>query len=331
MTNECSEGFPWPHKPATDHVGPINFLRTTYGPEQPMKPAYGDTVAVKVSTGPHFATFHLPTSALQSTSELFARALKPEWTHDSTRTINLPEVDVALFDMYAQWLATGAEILINEEDWITGYARYQERQRQLDERQTLQRKDKSKAQCLITVWNFDLTTKAWFLGDYLQSRDFQNHCMGHLYYMHQRFDDCERDMNSPSNVEENYWHWGTIAYVNPTDVLYTWEMTEHLAHNSPFVLEQHPLRKFYVDWLARYWDAYRISDWDYEAQDGIVKLIKLCSDLVYKQLQSYTSSKSVQTDCIIRDLGAYWVGVNSYSDDVRRKVERYPETHSYLK
>jgi hypothetical protein len=328
MTNENSEGFLWPHKPATDHVGRINLLRTSYGPGQPTEPAYSNTVAVKVGNGPDSATFHFPASALQSTSELFARALKPCWNIDSRRTINLPEVDVLLFDMYARWLANGAEILIKEDDWMTEYAKYLKWQHQLDNQQTLQRKDKSRTHRLNTVWNFDLTTKAWFLGDYLQSRDFQNHCMGHLYYMNRRFDHCERDMNNPSNVEENYWHWGTIAYVNPTDVLYAWEMTEHLAQDSPFVLEQHPLRKFYVDWLARYWDAYRISDWDYEAQDGIVKLIELCPDLVYKQLRSCTSSKSGRTDCIIRDLGVYWVDVSNYLDDVRRKVERYPETHS---
>jgi hypothetical protein len=57
-------------------------------------------------------------------------------------------------------------------------------------------------------------------------------------------------------------------------------MTKHLAPDTPFKLEHDPLRRFFGDWLERYWDAYELSDWDYEVQDAVVQLIEQCPDLV---------------------------------------------------
>jgi hypothetical protein len=57
------------------------------------------------------------------------------------------------------------------------------------------------------------------------------------------------------------------------DVLYTWEMTKHMAPDTPFRPERYPLRKFFGHWLERYWDAYELPDWDYEVQDGVVQVI----------------------------------------------------------
>jgi hypothetical protein len=92
-------------------------------------------------------------------------------------------------------------------------------------------------------------------------------------------------------THENDWRWGTIALVRPKDVLHTWEKTDHLALETSFQSEQHPLRRFFVDWLGQFWDAYSIADWDHEAQDGLVQMIEMCPDLVYKQLRQLTCMK----------------------------------------
>lgn len=281
-------------------------------PHQPnpklMNPVFKDTITVVVSIEPNVSTFYLPATALRTTSEFFARALKCEWTSATRQPIRLPHIDPVLFDLFAQWLTSGAKILTDENNWKAEHREYIQWRRELEDEENNGRLTKRKLDRSSTVWDFEKTTEAWFLGDYLQSRDFQNHCMGHLYYMHLRFDHIlamEEDVSEDPTEES--WYWGTIAYVQVDDVLYTWEMTEHQAGATPFLLEQHPLRRFYVDWLKQYWDAYEVSDWDYKVQDGIVELIKFCPDLIYKQLRGCTATGERRKQSVVRELDEYWV------------------------
>jgi hypothetical protein len=67
----------------------------------------------------------------------------------------------------------------------------------------------------------------------------------HLQFDHHSSDDwCDSD--------ENDWRWGTIAFVRLKDILHTWEKTDHLALETSFQSEQHPLRRFFVDWLGQF-------------------------------------------------------------------------------
>jgi hypothetical protein len=193
--------------------------------------------------------------------------------------------------------------MYQESDWKAEYTEYLKWRLALEHDAEIHAVDKKKLLCPVTVWDFELNTEAWLLGDFLRSRKFQNHCMGHLYYMHHRFDHFREAVDWYTD-----WQFGTVAYVNLDDVLLTWAMTEHVADESPFRLEQHPLRKFYVDWLARHWDAYSVSAWDYETQDRIVRLIADCPDLVYKQLRHGTMAGSKrQKEWFVEDLVLYQV------------------------
>lgn len=296
------------------HPRPLKFARTSYDLSIPdLLP--DDTTTVKVGRSPSDATFLLPTTSLQATSDFFARALKPEWGNTVKRLVELPEVHPALFDHYARWLLSGAEIMIHEDDWNAEFSEYMKWRAEVDCNRESYNATEQSAPCPIIVWDFRMTTKAWFLGDFLQSRDFQNHCLGHLYHMHRRFDPRFNWERGGCSSQTEYWvdagdddeneFWGTVGYVDIDDVLITWDMTRHCAGKTPFLLEQHPLRRFYVDWLEKYWDAYTISDWDHKTQDDIVALIDRCPDLVYKCLRGCTSQTG--KDYIVRDTEAYWV------------------------
>jgi len=255
-----------------------------------------------VGAGPDLATFHLPACDLKSTSVFFQRALKPEWL-DPSSTIHLPKVDAKLFDLYARWLASGTEVMTQESDWKAEYTEYLKWRLALERDAEIYAIDEKKLLCPVTVWDFELNTEAWLLGDFLQSRKFQNHCMGHLYYMHLRFDHFREEADWYTD-----WQFGTVAYVNLDDVLLTWAMTEHAAGETPLQLEQHSLRKFYVDWLARYWDAYSVSIWDYKTQENILELIAECPDLVCKQLRHGTMTGSKRhKEWFVKDLVLYQV------------------------
>ncbi|KAH7079145.1 hypothetical protein BKA63DRAFT_488810 [Paraphoma chrysanthemicola] len=302
------------------------FDRTDYNLKL-SDPTADKTLTVIVEDDCKTGIFHLPKSALATTSAFFARAAKPEWNVESTRMFHLRDVDPAVFDLFARWLHSGADILITEDDWRAEYQEYMRWRERVAAGKEQKTECEEPQPCPVTAWDFGLTTKAWFLGDYLESRDFQNHCLGHLYYSHLRFE----YLRIPNemfldDLGWSLWHGGTVAYVKPDDVVYTWEMTHHVADESPFRNEQHPLRRFFVDWLEQYWDAYVVADFDYEAQDGIVRLIKSCPDLAYKQLRNMSSTK--HSRCwTIKDIGAYWVGLNEYAGEVQRRVAICQTTH----
>jgi hypothetical protein len=312
------------HLPPNHHTSSESRMivsRTTYDLII-SSPTPADTMTIIVGEDPHTATFHLPKTLLVAKSSFFERALSPEWSNSvSNRTIQLPDIPPALFDMYARWLSSGAAILIDEDDWKAAYAEYVQWRRHLEHG-----KEGSEALCPVTVWDFEKSTEAWFLGDFLQSPDFQNHCLGHLYYMNLQFEHVESEDERPTEPVEGIWHIGTLAYVCLEDVLYTWEMTKHLEPGTPFRLEHHPLRRFYGDWLERYWDAYELPDWDYEVQDGVVQLIEQCPDLVYKQLKSL-SWVTEPRNGTIGPIGAYWVDEDEYSVEVQQRIRSPTATH----
>jgi hypothetical protein len=309
-----TRNFPWPPANQLPAQRKLKFFRTSYDLGI-SDPASKDTVTVIVGKEPNTSTFHLRKSDLEANSEFFARALKPEWCTSSDQVIRLPDVDPALFDLYARWLASGAEVLTDEEDWKAEYTEYLHWRQELEDDEEKRNVDELKLICPLTVWDFDLSTQAWFLGDFLQSRDFQNNCLGHMYYMHLRFDPRYKE---GSCWDENEWRWGTVAFVDLQDVVYTWEKTEHLAREIPFQFEQHPLRRFFFDWIVQFWDAYSIADWDHEAQDGVVQLMEKCSNLVYKVLRCMTSTKSGRN--LLQGIGRYWVDVARSPADVRGDI-----------
>ncbi|KAH7078451.1 hypothetical protein FB567DRAFT_136389 [Paraphoma chrysanthemicola] len=304
----------------------MNFDRTEYNLKL-SDPTADETLTVIVEDDSKTGIFHLPKTALAATSAFFARAAKPEWDAGSTRVFHLHDVDPAVFDLFARWLDSGAEILIAKDDWHAEYGEYMRWRGKVDA-EKVQRPDcKETLPCPVTAWDFGLTTKAWFLGDYLESRDFQNHCLGHLYYSHLRFDHVQipKDIFL-DGLGDSVLYNGTVAFLKPDDIVYTWEMTQHMADESPFRNEQHPLRRFFVDWLEQYWDAYVVADFDYEAQDGIVRLIESCPDLAYKQLRNMSSTK--HSRCwTVKDIGTYWIGLNDYSEEVQRRVAMCQTIH----
>jgi hypothetical protein len=303
---------PRPHLERYSGKGHMKFFRNSYDLKI-SDPASEETLTVVVGEDAQTSTVHLPKSLLMATSDFFARALKPEWNGTKKRAIYLPDIDPALFDLYTRWLASGGEIMIDEDDWKAEYAEYLKWRRDVACCEVRLLMEGAKSVCPVTVWDFDKTTEAWFLGDYLQSRDFQNHCLGHMYYMHTRFDHIH-----PANINapfEGIWHMGTFAYISLEDVLYTWRMTKHSEGETPFTLDHHPLRRFFSAWLERFWDAYEPPDWDEEVQDSIVQLIEQCTGLVYKQLRSLASTNKSRS-WTIKPIGSYWVDEDQYSEDV---------------
>ncbi|KAF2270793.1 hypothetical protein CC78DRAFT_573144 [Lojkania enalia] len=117
-----NSSFPWPplnRAPETRHM---NFFRTTYDLEL-CDCTSSSAVAVKVGS-PEPSTFHLPRGALSRTSDFFRNALKKEWSHAEHRIVSLPEQDPAIFDIYARWLWSGAEIMIEEHDWKAEFTEF---------------------------------------------------------------------------------------------------------------------------------------------------------------------------------------------------------------
>ncbi|KAF2691598.1 hypothetical protein K458DRAFT_381447 [Lentithecium fluviatile CBS 122367] len=141
------------------------------------------------------STFILPTEALRSSLHYFHNALKPGWFDTDSRTLSLSDTEPAVFDLCARWI-------------VTGDAGYEESGVDI---------------CQVTVWDFELTTDAWFLGDYLLSADFQNHCLGFLCFMNLRFDHLVQDDDLPEDeAYQATWQWGTSASVIIADMLATW-------------------------------------------------------------------------------------------------------------
>lgn len=283
----------------------MRFSRTSYDLRTSDSEAV-DTVTVKVGSPP--TTFRLPSESLCSTSDFFRVALKPVWQGSVKRTISLLEVEPAVFDLYARWLTCGAEILTNEDDWKAEYTEYAKWQLQLQQDWDSGSNHPMEI-CPVTVWDFSLSTKAWFLGEFLMSPAFQNHCLGHLYYMNKRFDHVIWDLDDNEyDIDKAYWHWGTVAYMNLEDIVLIWQ-------NVGSEYARHPLQAFLLDWLLRYWDAYDCSNWDNETLDGIDSIIRLCPDLDMQLLRGLMVSKQERRHFRMGPIGQYWVHASDGDQD----------------
>lgn len=315
-------GFPpfiWPPTEPPRQQRRLKFFRTCYDLDLADPEAEG-TITVEVGS-PKPSFFHLRREALCDNSDFFRNVMKPVWRGHSDRIISLPDIDPAVFDLYARWIACGASILINEDDWKASHEEYTQWRLELAADKENGEVDPMKIVCPVTVWDFDLTTKAWFLGDFLCSPAFQNHCLGHLYYMNGRFDHHKYthmwvDIWKGYDVDEAYWQWGTIAYVNVQDILLVWDNTEE--HGS-----KHPLRRFLLDWLRRYWNTYACSDWDTETLDALDRIVQDYPDLSSKVLRGLMSSDSERRCDCMKAIGNYWVAPEkccqtAYNDAINR-------------
>jgi hypothetical protein len=307
-------GVEWPPKNEAPPKGHLTFFRTSYSLDLTAGMRFEDTVIVEVGARPALTTFHLPAEALRSSSVYFQGALKSDWFDANSRTVALPDTDPAVFDLFARWIVTSGEILVDEEDWKAAYAEYLKWQLELQADKEQQTPADEKRLCPVTVWDFKRTTSAWFLGDYLLSSDFQNHCLGLLYYMNLRFDHLVLDEQYPQDdIDNAVWHWGTVAYVDVSDVLDAWEQ-EGGSSDRP------PLKVFYRDWLMRYWDSYQVSDSDYEALDGIQELVDVCPELAARVLRGLMCWKERRREEALKPLAAYWIDAKAY----RERVEYWP-------
>ncbi|KAF2254535.1 hypothetical protein BU26DRAFT_559213 [Trematosphaeria pertusa] len=304
---EEDAGFPWPPENRVPGPSGLKFFRSSYDLEL-ADPSGKDTVIVKVGAEPDASTFCLPAAALLQTSEFFRTKLKPVWFDQESRTVTLADVDPAVFDLYARWLVTGAEILVDEDDWKAAYTEYIKWRLEVQDDKEQHQVDAGKQKCPVTVWDFGLTTKAWFLGNFLMSADFQNHCLGLLYYLNLRYDHVVYDPEyyEEDDREDATWHWGTLAYLDLEDVLDTWEMTEHDEDM------RHPLRLFYRDWLKRYWDSYQVSDWDYKALEDADDLIDHCPGLAKELFRGMSYGKGDRRQHCMKTPAEYWVSADSY-------------------
>jgi len=66
----------------------------------------GDIVPIHVGNNPE-TLLHVHATALSKSSEFFKRALKPEWRTDTTKPIDMSDVDSVIFEGYCGWLYTG--------------------------------------------------------------------------------------------------------------------------------------------------------------------------------------------------------------------------------
>jgi hypothetical protein len=319
---EADDGnpFPWPPTNGPPQRGHMKFFRQTYDLDLCDAGSTGFKVIVGSS---NHSTFYLPLEALCSKSGFFRNALnlKAGWKETVTRTCHLPTIEPAVFDLFARWLYSGAHIMVDEDDWKAEYTEYLKWRLDLEHDKENFIVDPLKRICPFTVWDFALTTKAWLLGDYLLSPDFQNHCMCHLYYMNLRFDYIlqDPDYKEEDDRDECYWHCGTLAYLDPEDILLVFENSD-LADNCGLQL----LKNFYCDWLKRYWDTYQISDWDCAARDGIDNIIEYCPSLAKELFRGLMSWKDERRWYCMKPLGEYWVDpINSAERQELYNYARY--------
>ncbi|KAF2741547.1 hypothetical protein EJ04DRAFT_6114 [Polyplosphaeria fusca] len=297
--------YPWPPYNEPWPRGPLAFARDSY--ELLSRDNPDDPNLITISVGEYMDSvveFQLPKESLIKYSLFFRNALKTRWNPDARRTISLEFISPAVFDLFARWLDFGAQILIHGEDWKASFTEYLY-WRQHIAYHKLQTGAPLPFQtiCPGTVWNFDLTVQAWMLGDFLQCPDFQNNCMGYLYYMNLRFDHIladEREIQAnEEDLTEALWHEGTIAYFDPKDIVYFWENSIKGCRNV--------LREFFSAWLKRYWDTYAISSWDRKARDGIDMLMAKCPDLMVEVMTGVMNAKEDRRVYCVRTLSIYWV------------------------
>ncbi|OAL56962.1 hypothetical protein IQ07DRAFT_638348 [Pyrenochaeta sp. DS3sAY3a] len=315
----------------TDHDQMASPERPALSPS--LSPISRDMIRIQVGKGKDVATFELPSDALRDSSDYFRTLLKPEWTpkaDTSIRSTSIPDIEADIFGLYAEWLSNGAEILTDEFDWKMKYLDYLHWQSEIEEAYALKTTAPVRPE---GFWDFGLTVMAWFMGGYLQSPSFQDHCLGHLYFLNFRFDPLfisEEELDCDLRDGALY-HQGTVAYIDLADVLLIWQQTDHDARSpptrsedAPWELDTHPLRRFCVDWLTRYWLAYEVSPWDHAATDDIDEMYKKCPDLACKLLRGLTRAKRPET---VASLDAYWVGRAKYAEETVKKAEEAAWTH----
>jgi len=66
----------------------------------------GDIVPIHVGNNPE-TLLHVHATALSKSSKFFKRALKPQWRTDTTKPIDMSDVDPVIFEGYCGWLYTG--------------------------------------------------------------------------------------------------------------------------------------------------------------------------------------------------------------------------------
>ncbi|KAI4711382.1 hypothetical protein J4E89_003947 [Alternaria sp. Ai002NY15] len=73
----------------------------------------GDIVPIHVGSDPE-TLMHVHATTLSKSSEFFKNALKQEWRTDSTKPIDMSDVDPFIFEGYCGWLYTGRVVHRNQ-------------------------------------------------------------------------------------------------------------------------------------------------------------------------------------------------------------------------
>ena len=73
----------------------------------------GDIVPIHVGSDPE-TLLHVHATALSKSSEFFRRALKPEWRTDTTKPIDMSDVDPVIFEAYCGWLYAGKVMHVDD-------------------------------------------------------------------------------------------------------------------------------------------------------------------------------------------------------------------------
>ncbi|KAI9720579.1 MAG: hypothetical protein M1812_002759 [Candelaria pacifica] len=193
---------------------------------------------VTINVGPT-ARWQLPTKLLTHQSPFFAACLHPStFSESQTLTIQLPEDDPEIFDLFVQWLFTGSFENENPQN----------------------------------VW----TEKAWVLGDKLGVGAFKDLCMRVLWgeYSGEDEDEFEEEASASAEQEEKKLNEDDIketeetprhrkrCNIFPPTIVYVYENT------SP----GSKLRQFFTDMIAENLHALDLSDGD---RDGDVLWVEV--------------------------------------------------------
>ncbi|KAF2177423.1 hypothetical protein K469DRAFT_677454 [Zopfia rhizophila CBS 207.26] len=87
----------------------------------------GKMIEVVVGSEEDKESFHVHEALICDRSEFFRNAMKPEWasTRPAPRVIELPDDDMAAFDLYVQWLYSKKLPIIPDEKGSSPYDEYQ--------------------------------------------------------------------------------------------------------------------------------------------------------------------------------------------------------------
>ena len=92
----------WPPKNEAPPRSYFANSRTSYDLDLAVDMRFEDIVVVKVGSEENCNTFKLPIELLRASSRYCRGATRPDWFDDTTRTISLPTIDPAVFDLYAR-------------------------------------------------------------------------------------------------------------------------------------------------------------------------------------------------------------------------------------